>query len=454
MSYDIPAPLGVYNNNRDDYARAADCEYVQCLEEGLDVERAKELFKAVRSMSPGQARDRAADALFALVSSAPMREDYAYDEPEEPERIRERCEPFELAAGVPDERALEDKVAGAWYGRIAGCLLGKPVEGIKTYELIPLLKETGNYPLRRYMLSSDISDKIAAGYRFPLKGRCWADTVKRAPVDDDTNYTVLCQILIDEYGRDFKSDDIARIWLDKQPMSAYFTAEKTAFANFILGYAPPYSAIYKNPYREFIGAQIRADYFGYINPGDPVAAAQAAWRDARVSHVKNGVYGEMFVAAALACAACTDNAADVIRGGMAQIPASSRLWARLSSVLGDYCRGAGVDDVFDSIRDDYDENTGYGRCHVIPNAAVVAAALLYGEGDYSKTVGLAVQAGFDTDCNGATAGSIFGMMHGIGSIGGEWLAPLGGRLDTSIVGVGTVDIDDLIKKTMKHIKEI
>ena len=83
---------------------------------------------------------------------------------------------------------------------------------------------------------------------------------------------------------------------------------------------------------------------------------------------------------------------------------------------------------------------------------IVVIALLYGSGDFGKSICLAVQIGYDTDCNGATVGSVLGMLNGFGSIGEEWVKPLNNKLDTGITGMGVVEISDLVNKTILHIK--
>ncbi|MBO7384797.1 MAG: ADP-ribosylglycohydrolase family protein [Clostridia bacterium] len=176
-------------------------------------------------------------------------------------------------------------------------------------------------------------------YRFGFRNSCYADRLDCAPVDDDTNYTCLYQQLVEKYGRDFTSDDVCSIWLSRQPITAYCTAERVAYRNMVMGLRPPYTATYENPYREWIGAQIRADYFGYINPGDPETAAEMAWRDARVSHVKNGIYGEMFVSAMIAEAAVTDDLLSIIEAGISEIPEKSRLYREVSELMRMYRAG-------------------------------------------------------------------------------------------------------------------
>ena len=76
---------------------------------------------------------------------------------------------------------------------------------------------------------------------------------------------------------------------------------------------------------------------------------------------------------------------------------------------------------------------------------------LYGKSDYGKSICMAVETGFDTDCNGATVGSIIGMARGIDNITEHWTKPINDTLHTSIFGVGTVKISDRVQLTLKHI---
>ena len=83
---------------------------------------------------------------------------------------------------------------------------------------------------------------------------------------------------------------------------------------------------------------------------------------------------------------------------------------------------------------------------------IVAAALLYGKGDFGRSICMSVETGFDTDCNGATVGSVLGMMLGIDAIGEEWTAPINDKLETSIFGVGRVSISERAKMTLEHLE--
>jgi len=427
-------------------------EYNQCIEEGIDVEEYKALFESVAAMKNGAEKTKMSDVIFDIVMSSEIRKDYKYNEPDDLEEIRLLRKKHEYQAVKPDEAALKDKILGAWTGRAVGCLLGKPLEGIRSDELIPFLKETGNYPMHRYVLSSDVTDEVASHYKFGLKNKVYGDTADGMPVDDDTNYTVLYQMLVEKSGRDFTTSDVGSLWLSSQPVTAYFTAERIAFVNLINCLTPPATAIYKNVCREWIGAGIRGDYFGYINPGAPEAAAEMAYKDARLSHVKNGIYGEMFVSAMLSIAAVNDNIEDIILGGLAEIPASSRLYEAVMKVYTDYKNGVSLEDTFRNIHSLWDEHTDHGWCHMISNAMIVTAALLYGEGDFGKSICTAVGMAFDTDCNGATVGSVLGMRGGTDIIDDYWKKPLNGKIHTSITGVGTVNIEELAEKTITHIK--
>ncbi len=439
-------------NDFNRYANDLLLEYQQCCEEGLDVEKYKSIFEEVAALDRGAEKDKRCNDVFSLVINADMRTDYKYDEPLSLKEIKKLRVKHKFNGNAPDDDLLQRKIKGAWLGRAVGCLLGKPIEGIRSDELIPFLKESDNYPMHRYVLSSDITENTYKKYKFWFRDKPYADTVDGMPIDDDTNYVVLAQKIIDDFGRDFDSDDVAQAWLKYQSVLSYFTAERIAYVNFINSIKPPVSAVYKNVCREWIGAQIRGDYFGYINPGKPEIAAEMAYKDASISHIKNGVYGEMFVSAMISCAAVTDSIEDIILGGLAQIPSTSRLYEAVTKILSDYKNGVSVDDCFKYIHSQYDEYTDHGWCHVISNAMIVTAALLYGDGDFGKSICCAVGMAFDTDCNGATVGSILGIRGTDACITEEWSKPINNKIHTSIFGVGTVYIDEAVEHTLNHIK--
>lgn len=426
-------------------------EYKQCIEEGLDVEQYKSLFEAVSKMPRGENKEKMADVIFKIVSEAKTVEGYKYNEPSTIDEIKALRKPYEIAKRELSDKELENKMLGAWLGRICGCLLGKPIEGCWKEHIWEMLEGNDNYPMTRYIRYDRFTDAMKEKYPW-LEWKCFADKVSYMPFDDDTNYMVLDQKVIEKYGRDFTPYNMSQAWMALQPKDSYCTAERRAFINFVNGLEPPVSAQYKNAYREWIGAQIRGDYFGYINPQSPELAADMAFRDACISHIKNGIYGEMWASAMIACAFSTDNIVDIIRGGLAQIPSTSRLYERIEAVIDWYKSGASREECFEKIYAEWDDHDTHHWCHTISNAMIVAASLLYGEGDYGKSVCISVQAGFDTDCNGATVGSIVGIINGANGIDKAWTDPINDTLETTIFGVTMVKISECAKKTIEHIK--
>ena len=423
-------------------------EWQQCFDEGLAVEKYEQLCTELAESTEN--REEESVRLAEEMHACPMRQDYSYVEPSDLEDIKFLSSlSFPKFSKVPDDEALQNKIIGAWMGRIFGCLLGKPVEGWRRDRLLPLLKETGNYPMHKYLEKKDFSDELVKRLDIPT-GWCWRDNVGSVtPVDDDTNYTVFAMKLIENYGHDFISDDVLEGWLKWIPIFQTCTAERVAYRNAALGFFSPETAVRKNPYRELVGAQIRGDFFGYITPGNPKKAAEYAFRDAAISHTKNGIYGEMWAAAMLAAAAVCDNVTDIIESGLAVIPQNCRLSEDIKAVLDWHKQGVPVDEVIEHIHKKYDERTDYHWCHTCPNAMIVTMGLLYGNNDFGKSICLAVQAAFDTDCNGATVGSVLGLFIGRDKISEKWAFT--DKLQTSIDGYNVVTISELTEKTMSLI---
>ncbi|AEF82398.1 ADP-ribosylglycohydrolase family protein [Leadbettera azotonutricia] len=435
-------------------------ELYQSMEEGRDVKSFEEdVEQILENFKIGQLREEDARILIDRIKNSPIKVDYSYFEPVallEIKKLKPKKEKTTL--NKFDKNSYYNKIYGAWLGRCAGCLLGQPVEGWMSNRILGMLKETGNYPIHNY-LSSAVDKTIRQKYSIVDEGHVygsnfinWINNVSYMPEDDDTNYTILYLKILETYGRDFTSENVAHSWLMDVPIYHVCTAERVAYMNLVNRILPPLSGSYYNAYREWIGAQIRADLFGYINPGDTEMAAEFAWRDARISHVKNGIYGEMFCAAMIARGAVSDDIIDIIKQGLGEIPEKSRLTEGIEKVLNWFKQGLSWEKALEKIHLLYDEGNNHHWCHTISNAMICTIALLWGEKDLEKTIGIAVCAGFDTDCNAATTGSIIGIINGASNLPEKWIAPLNNKVKSGIDGFGLTEISELAERTMKIVK--
>jgi len=427
-------------------------ELAQLRDEGKQVTPALEaefatLLKLDHEELFSPATQRKAGTLLDETAALPVSDDFPYDEPSDLESLRDRRPDGPRAYRRPlSDRSVSERIHGGWLGRCIGCFLGKAAEGVRTDRFWPFLKDTGQWPLSGY-IRYGVDGKLARKYP-DITALRWSDQLEYMPVDDDTNYTTASLLMLRKYGPAFSPADVAQFWLENIPTLAAFTAERVAYRNFMLHVQPPHSASYRNPYREWIGAQIRADAYGYVNIGSPERAAEFAWRDACISHVKNGIYGAMFMAALIAGAPYCENIPELIEAGLAEIPARCRLAAHLGEALEWYRQGITYDEAVARIHATWDEYDFHHWCHTIPNAVICITALLWGGNDFGSSICKAVQPGFDTDCNGATVGSIMGMRLGIAGIAPAWSARLNDTLHTSLAGFNVVKISRIADETL------
>ncbi len=258
-------------------------------------------------------------------------------------------------------------------------------------------------------------------------------------------------MLLEEHGPSFTTADVAAEWLRRFPIYQLYTAERAAYTNLVREVPLAEVGSHHNPYREWIGAQIRADIFGYCCPGRPRDAAELAHRDAWLSHRADGIYGALWAASLVSAAFVARDAEDAIEIALEHVPPASRLAAEARLVLDQYRAGLGWSDCLDDLDRRW---AGMSWVHVLNNTGALTAALLWGGGDFAATVGLAVQAGLDTDSIGATAGSWVGASLGLQQLPDHLVEPLHDRTRTAVFGHPSVQLSDLAERTLVAAKAI
>ena len=347
-----------------------------------------------------------------------------------------------------DAGRYRERLAGASLARAAGCTLGAAVEAWPIEQMQALAQHCRMpFPPTDYWTWTP----------FPWRQRYGVSrmedflrqNMRHVPADDDIAYTLLGLLILEDCGPRFTTADVAAEWIKYLPMAC--TAERVALDNLRKGVGWKSAAVRGNPYVEWIGAAIRADPWGYVAPGWPEKAAEMAYRDARVSHRANGVYGAMFWAAAIAAAFVVDDPLEACRIGRSEIPARCRLhadvsWAlKLASRVKDFRHARGlVDRRF----------AGMSRVHTNNNACITVFSLALGGRDVTAVIANAVAMGLDNDCNAATAGSIVGAIVGKGRVPDRWVRPFRGKTRTYLKGREWFRHGDLFRRFSRAARKV
>ena len=404
------------------------------------------------------ADDNELERIYNELTKLEVSEDFPFYEPDGLEEILACSEMCEYKKEV-DKKTVFNKFYGAWLGRTIGCIIGKPLERYPFgsgngkhdgWECIKLWQEGAGdaFPPVNYISGNSTAQKkygFEAGCKSSLR-----ENIKFAESDDDIRYLVLALLVNEKFGNDFTAEDIADMWHKYLTPGMCFTAEHAALVNSLTCLEKDrekkieFCHSHKNPYREWIGAQIRIDHYGYYNAGDPLAAAKSAYNDAIFSHVKNGVYGAMFFAALIAAAFTETDVKKCIEIALSVIPKKSRLYSDILFAVDAAENSSNETELYKKL---WNRFRGFSAVHTNNNAAACVASLVMGNGDFVKSVSTAVGVGWDTDCNGATVGSIIGAMNGVDCIPDYLKEPLNDTLYSSIPDFHPVKISACAERT-------
>lgn len=388
--------------------------------------------------------DRAEQTVLELIEtikSLPADPEFALKEPDtlegirslRPQGIRKLWKGFNSAKYV-------ERLTGSLYGRFAGCTLGAPVECWSVEDMTEWAAFIGDpFPPVDYW--SSIKNPNFKRYGVSECFRYTKSGMNGIPVDDDLTYTILGLLMMEDYGTGFTTDDVGAAWLKYLPHAC--SAERITLKNLKAGVSPSVSAVKDNPYTQWIGADIRSDPWGYLAPGLPEKAAELAYRDAYISHRRNGIYGEMYFSAVIAAAFETDNTVDALKIGLAEIPRECLLSQDVQWALE---AGKGIRNHLEArkaVEERFGQMSGW---HTNLNACLTIFGLMIGGDDVTKVIGEVVAMGYDNDCTAATAGSIVGAVRGISGIPAHWYQDFNNRILTYIIGHPEFAIDDLIKR--------
>ncbi|WP_044480387.1 ADP-ribosylglycohydrolase family protein [Paenibacillus antibioticophila] len=302
-----------------------------------------------------------------------------------------------------------ERLYGGWLGKVIGVIHGANIEGWSYERIEQTFGEITDYP-----------------YFF-----------KHFAADDDINGPALFMRALDDFEparltaqemghtlRNYTGEGHGFFWWGGYGVST----EHTAYMNLKNGVPAPQSGSIEQNGRttaEQIGGQIFSDCWGLVCPGDLEKAAELAGMMSSVTHGGDGIRGGRFIAACIASAFVRERIEDIVEDGLPVIEETSD-YAQMARDVIAFCKQHPDDwrEAFAYVKDKYGYQHYEGVCHIIPNAAVIVLSLLYGQGDFSRTINICNMCGWDTDCNVGNVGTILGVLNGPEGIERKWTTPI------------------------------
>lgn len=379
--------------------------------------------------------------LLAEVKNLPEDQRLLAAEPNSLEGIRKlRADgPRRMWKGFKEEEYLE-KLEGAFLSRMAGCILGAIVEKWSIEAMENWANKIGaKFPPVDYWSKTKNEDDLR--YNKSPRSAFTSEKMDGVPADDDIVYTLLGLLIAEEYGLSFTTHDVGKAWVKYLPIAC--TAEDVALKNLKRGISALKAGGVDNPFCQWIGADIRSDPWAYMAPGLPEVAAELAYRDAYLSHRRNGIFGEMYFAAAQSAAFAVDNVIDALKIGLSEIPRECMLYKDITWALEE---GKNIKNYKDARLAVDERFSGMSPVHTNNNACLTVFGLMIGENDIDKVLRETVAMGLDNDCTAATAGSIVGAVAGKKNVSPHWTRKFNNIIHTYLIGNEVFYIDDVIKR--------
>jgi len=288
------------------------------------------------------------------------------------------------------EDVYRNKVFACWMGKNIGGTLGAPYEG------------------RFYVNDLDF----------------YGQDLTEAIPNDDLDFQLVWLKMLEDRGLDPALSDFADYWrshVAAYPWNEYGFCQR----NLARGLRPPSSGAFENYYVDEMGSPIRSEIWACLSPGDPQRAAELAWRDSALDHAGGeGMFGEMFWAAVESAAFVIDDPLTLIRIGLTMIPPASNISRVIREAVWCHENGHRWAEARERIFKWFGRNQ---PCNAVPNHGFMILGWLYGA-DFGDRLCKAVNCGMDTDCTGATLGSVLGILGGTAGIPDRWREPIGERI--------------------------